>query len=128
MEGQLKYKPLGARLLVEPIVTTVSLEKRAEEAGLSIILEQESIPRPTQGTVIALGSDPLLREEIKEGDIVFFHSYSGSDVTLAGKTYRQLEHQDVTGVMLLDSRSENVPTQDANQDPQHEVPAKAPVP
>lgn len=99
MAERMKYKPLGARLLVEPIITTLSLEKRAEAAGLEIVLESENKPRPTQGRVIALGSDPLLREEIKEGDVVFFHPYSGSEVTLAGVVYRQLEHVDVTGVM-----------------------------
>lgn len=99
MAERLKYKPLGARLLVEPIITTLSLEERAAAAGLEIVVEAENKPRPTQGKVIALGSDPLLREEIKEGDIVFFHPYSGSEVTLAGVVYRQLEHVDVTGVM-----------------------------
>ena len=85
--------------MVEPIITTVSLEERAKAAGLEIILEQENIPAPTQGRVIALGSDPLLREEIKEGSIVFFSRYAGHDVILAGVTYRQLEHQEVTGVI-----------------------------
>jgi chaperonin GroES len=95
----MKYKPLGARLLVEPIITTLSLEERAKVAGLEIVIEHDNRPRPTQGRVIALGSDPLLREEIKEGDLVFYAPYSGNEVTLEGKTYRQLEHQDITGVM-----------------------------
>jgi co-chaperonin GroES (HSP10) len=105
MAARLKYRPLGARLLVEPIITTLSLEERAAQAGLEIVVEHENRPRPTQGRVVALGSDPLLREEVKEGNIVFFHPYSGSEVTLVGKTYRQLEHTEVTGVM-----EEDVPT------------------
>lgn len=98
----MKYKPLGARLLVDPIITTVSLEKRAELAGIEIVLEQDNVPKPTQGRVIALGSDPLLHEELKIGDIVFYNWHSGNDVVLEGKTFRQLEHQDVTGVMQED--------------------------
>lgn len=98
----MKYKPLGARLLVEPIITTLSLEERARNAGLEIVIEQDNQPRPTQGKVIALGSDPLLREEVKEGDVVFFHHHSGHNVTLAGKEYRQLEFQEVTGVLQPD--------------------------
>ena len=93
------YKPLGARLLVDPIITTVSLEERAKNAGLELVLEQENIPAPTQGIVIALGSDPLLREEIKIGDIVFFGRYSGGDVFLEGRRYRQLDHGEITGVI-----------------------------
>jgi chaperonin GroES len=95
----MKYKPLGPRLLVEPIITTLSLEERAKQAGLEIVIEQDNRPRPTQGKVVALGPDPLLREQIKEGDVVFFAPYSGNEVTLEGKTFRQLELQDVTGVM-----------------------------
>ena len=110
MAERVTYRPLGARLLVEPIITTLSLEERAAQAGLEIVVEHDNRPRPTQGRVIALGSDPLLREEIKEGDIVFFHPYDGSEVTLAGVTYRQLEHQMITGVMseaaLTDSAAE----------------------
>ena len=107
----MKYKPLGARLLVDPIITTVSLEKRAELAGLEIVLEQENIPKPTQGRVIALGSDPLMHEEIKIGDTVFFSWHSGHDVVLDGKTFRQLEHQDITAVMQDDVKTSALPAE-----------------
>lgn len=103
MEGkEVNYKPLGARLLVDPIITTVTLEERAKQAGLELVLEHENIPRPTQGRVIALGSDPFLHEQIKVGDIVMFHHLSGHDVTLTGITYRQLELTDITGVLQDD--------------------------
>lgn len=105
----MNYKPLGPRLLVEPIITTLSLEERATQAGLEIVLENDNRPLPTQGKVIALGSDPLLREEIREGDIVFFEKYSGHDVTLAGRTYRQLLHQEVTGVMQEEIKTSSEP-------------------
>lgn len=98
----MKYKPLGARLLVDPIITTVSLEKRAELAGIEIVLEQDNVPKPTQGRVIALGSDPILQEEVKVGDVVFFNWHSGHEVWLEGKCFRQLEHQEVTGVLQED--------------------------
>lgn len=99
MAGKVTYKPLGARLLVEPIITTLSLEERGARVGLEVIVENDNRPRPTTGKVVALGSDPLMRELIKEGDIVFFHPYDGSDVTLAGVVYRQLELPMINGVM-----------------------------
>ena len=102
---KLTYKPLGARLLVEPIITTLSLEERAKNAGLEIVVEKDNIPAPTQGRVIALGSDPFLREQIKEGDVVFFGRYAGGDVILAGVSYRQLELSEVTGVMQEDVKT-----------------------
>ena len=103
-----RYKPLGSRLLVETINTTLSLEERAKNAGLEIVVEMENRPRPTQGKVLALGPDPLLHEQIKVGDTVFFMPYAGSEVTLEGVTYRQLELGEVTGVMqdeVIDSTS-----------------------
>lgn len=102
----MKYKPLGPRLLVEPIITTLSLEERARRAGLEIVVESDNRPRPTQGTIVALGSDPLMHEQMKVGDVVFFAPYSGNEVTLEGKVYRQLELQDVTGVLEPTERSE----------------------
>jgi co-chaperonin GroES (HSP10) len=96
---KLVYKPIGARLLVDPIITTVSLEKRAEIAGLYIVLEEDNVPKPTQGRVVALGSDPLLQEEIRVGDVAFFHWAAGHEVNLEGRTFRQLELSEVTGVM-----------------------------
>jgi len=98
-----KYKPLGARLLVDPIITTVGLEERARMSGLEIVLEEDNVPPPTQGRVVALGSDPLLREEVHEGDIVFFNRHSGHEVWLEGKCFRQLEHNEVTGVLQPDA-------------------------
>jgi len=91
-------KILGARLLVDPIITTLSLEQRAANAGLEIVVENENRPRPTMGRVVAVGTDPLLREEIKVGDIVSFMSYAGHDTTLEGHVFRTLEFQDITMV------------------------------
>lgn len=90
---------LGARLLVDEIETTLSLEVRAQRAGLELILEDDVRPRPTQGRVVSVGTDPLLKEEIAVGDVVFFAPTAGNYMTLQGKTFRQLEHLDVTSVM-----------------------------
>jgi co-chaperonin GroES (HSP10) len=97
-EEVIVYKPLGARVLVDPIITTLSLEERARQAGLEIVVENDNRPPSTQGRVIALGSDPLLLEEIKLGDIVFFNKHSGHEVVLQDKVFRQLEFQEITGV------------------------------
>jgi co-chaperonin GroES (HSP10) len=105
----MKYKPLGARLLVDPIITTVSLEKRAELAGIEIVLEQDNVPRPSQGRVIAVGSDPLLQEEVKVGNIVFFKWHDASEVWLEGVKFLQIEHQSVTGVMFEDVKTSSEP-------------------
>lgn len=99
------YKPLGARLLVDPVVTTLSLEERAHRAGLEIIVENENRPQPTMGVVVAVGSDPLLQEEIKVGDWVYFGKYAGHEVVLEGKSFRCLELQEVTGVQAEENQA-----------------------
>jgi co-chaperonin GroES (HSP10) len=97
--------------LVKDIVTSLSLEERAERAGLSIIIENENRPRPTQGRVIALGSDPIVHDQLKIGDVVFFNPHAGHTVVLEDQEFRMLEFQEVTSVMEEDQSSVEAPTE-----------------
>jgi co-chaperonin GroES (HSP10) len=93
------YQPLGARVIVKDIVTTLSIEERGRKVGLTIVTAEENRPRSTMGTVIALGTDPFLRDNgLCEGCIVFFNALSGNRVTLEGEEYRSLELQEIIGV------------------------------
>jgi co-chaperonin GroES (HSP10) len=112
---------------VEPIITTLTLEERARKAGLEIVVERDNVPKPTVGKVIALGGDPLMNEEIKEGNVVFFHWHAGHDVTFAGVTYRQLEHPEVTGVMTWQEWEELEVERLAESKSTSESPASLPV-
>jgi len=91
------YTPKGARVLVEDIITSLSLEERAQRAGLEIVVENENRPLPTMGKVVALGSDPMVHEDYKEGDVVFFDKHAGREVILKGKSFRSLEIQEIIG-------------------------------
>jgi len=95
----MSFRPLGARLLVKPIVSTLSLVERGKLSNLEVVVEDDNRPQPTQGEVIALGEDPLLRELVKVGDIVHFSRFAGHNVTLQDEEYRMLEMQEVTAVM-----------------------------
>lgn len=92
------YRPKGARVLVEDIIQTLSLEERAARAGLEIVVESENKPKCTMGKIVALGSDPLAHEEYKVGDVVFFKWHSGTKITLQDREYRSLELQEIEGV------------------------------
>lgn len=105
-EVKRKFKPLGARVLVKDIITTLSLEERAERAGLHVVIEQENRPRPTQGRVIALGSDPILHDNIKIGDVLFFNPHAGHEVVLEDQVFRMLEWIEITSVMSEEPQSE----------------------
>jgi co-chaperonin GroES (HSP10) len=95
------FKPMGARLLVQEIITTLSLEERGKRAGLTVIVESDNRPPASTGTVVALGSDPIFEGNVKEGDVVHFHPRAGYEQHLEGKQYRMLEWQEITAVEQL---------------------------
>lgn len=91
-------KPLGARLIVQDIIATLSIEQRAQAAGFIAIVNSENKPRATQGKVIAVGSDPLLQEEVKVGDTVYFSYLAGAKIYIEGEEYRSLEFHEIIQV------------------------------
>ncbi len=77
----IKLKPLGDRLIVEPI-------EKEEMTASGIILPETAKEKPQQGKVLAAG--PGRRDEdgkripmdVKEGDRVLFAKYAGTPVKL----------------------------------------------
>lgn len=90
-----KLKIIGARLAVIDIITTLSLVERGRKSDLEIITDESNNPRPTQGRVIVLGTDPLIREEFKVGDIVSFDWHAGTGLVHEDIQYRVLEFQEI---------------------------------
>lgn len=92
-------RPLGARVIVEEIVTTLSLEERGSKLGITVITDDSNRPRPTQGKVIALGTDPFLQENgLVEGCIVSFAPHAGIRVYVEEREYRSLEFQELIAI------------------------------
>jgi len=77
----IKLKPLGDRLIVEPI-------EREEMTASGIVLPETAKEKPQEGKVLAVG--PGQRDEegkripmdVKEGDRVLFAKYAGTEVKL----------------------------------------------
>jgi chaperonin GroES len=77
----IKLKPLGDRLIVEPI-------EREEVTASGIVLPETAKEKPQEGKVLAAG--PGRRDEegkripmdVKEGDRVLFAKYAGTEVKL----------------------------------------------
>jgi chaperonin GroES len=94
----LNLKPLGDRLIVEPI-------EQEEVTASGIVLPETAKEKPQQGKVLAVG--PGRRDEagkridmdVQEGDTVLFAKYSGTEVKLDGKKYLILKESDVLAVM-----------------------------
>ena len=91
--------PMGARIFVLLDNPVSDLEAQARAAGLHIVLEEQNIPKPTSGRVIALGTDPLVHESLRIGDNVIFHRHSGTNVVVEGKELRCLELHEVISVI-----------------------------
>ena len=98
MASKLKLKPLGGRVIVEPI------EQEEMTAG-GIILPETAKEKPQEGKILATG--PGERDEdgkriamdVKVGDKVLFAKYSGTEVKMNGKKLLILRESDLLGIL-----------------------------
>jgi chaperonin GroES len=94
----LKLKPLGDRVLVEPVE-----EKETKKGG--IIIPDSAKEKPTEGVVRALGTGKTdddgkkLPFEVKVGDRVLVSKYGGTEVKLDGKEYKLLSTDDILAIL-----------------------------
>ncbi|MGI6740366.1 MAG: co-chaperone GroES [Brevefilum sp.] len=90
----ISIKPLGNRLVVEPI------EEEEITAG-GIVLPETAKEKPQKGTVLAAGpgerndKGEYMPLEVKEGDKVLFAKYSGTEVKYDGKKLLILRESDI---------------------------------
>ena len=93
----MKIRPLGARVLVEPIE-----EKEQMKGG--IIIPDSAKEKPTEGKVIAIGikRDDDGKEvafDVKVGDTVLMPKYGGTEIKIDDKTYQIVREDDLLGVI-----------------------------
>ena len=94
----LKLKPLGDRVLVEPVE-----EKEVKKGG--IIIPDSAKEKPTEGIVRALGtgktddSGKKVPFEVKIGDRVLVSKYGGTEVKLDNKEYKLLNSDDILAII-----------------------------
>ena len=95
----MKFRPLGDRVLVKR-----TDEEQTTEGG--IVLPGSAAEKPSQGEVLAVGPGKSLENgelqavAVKEGDLVVFGQYSGSNtVKVDGDELVVLNEQDILGVI-----------------------------
>jgi chaperonin GroES len=94
----MKIKPLGERVLVEPI-------KEEEVAKGGIIIPDSAREKPQEGKVIAVGTGKIDKDgnkvpfNVKKGDIVLMPKYGGTEVKLDGKTYQIMREEDILAII-----------------------------
>ena len=98
MASKMKLKPLGGRLIVEPV------EQEEMTAG-GIILPETAKEKPQEGKVLAAGpgerddGGKRIPMEVGVGDRVLYAKYSGTEVKMDGKKVLILRESDVLAVV-----------------------------
>ena len=94
----LNIKPLGDRLLVEPLE-----EKETKKGG--IIIPDSAKEKPQEGVIVALGTGKTnddgkkIAFEVKKGDRVLVSKYGGTEIKLDGKEYKIFSSDDLLAVI-----------------------------
>jgi len=94
----LKLKPLGGRVIVEPI------EQEDITAG-GIILPETAKEKPQEGKILAAGpgerdeDGERIPMEVQVGDKVLYAKYSGTEVKMDGKKLLILRESDILAVV-----------------------------
>lgn len=92
-------KPLGDRVLVKP-VTDVD-----EKTAGGIIIPDSAKEKPQEGRVIAVGTGKLddsgkkIEFNVKEGDLVLYSKYGGTEVKINGEAHLIMREDDILGIV-----------------------------
>jgi len=91
--SELKIKPLADRVVIEP--------KEAEEKTASgIIIPDSAKEKPQKGKVIATGPGTKDEKmEVKNGDIVLYGKYAGTEINIDGKDYMIMKQSDILAII-----------------------------
>lgn len=94
----MSLKPLADRVVVCP-------EKASEKtAGGLYLPETATKEKPVTGKVIAAGPGKLDKSgkrvglEVKEGDVVYYSKWAGTEVALDGETYLVMKEDDILAI------------------------------
>ena len=94
----LKLKPLGNRLVVEP------LEAEEVTAG-GIVLPETAKEKPQKGTVLSIGpgerddKGKRIEMDVQTGDTVLYAKYAGTEIKVDGKKILILKETDILAII-----------------------------
>jgi chaperonin GroES len=86
-------KPLADRVLIEPVA--------AEQTTASgIIIPDTAKEKPQKGKVVAVGSGkPDEPMTVKEGDVVLYGKYAGTEINVDGNDYLIMKESDILAIV-----------------------------
>jgi len=89
-------KPLGDRVLIEV------LEEELTKQG-SLFIPDTAKEKPQQGKIVAVGKGryedgKLVPLDVKEGDVVLYGKYAGTEIKHNGKDYLIVRESDILAI------------------------------
>jgi chaperonin GroES len=94
----MKIRPLHDRVVVR------RMEEELKSAG-GIVIPDSAKEKPMQGEVVAVGAGKVLDNgdvcalAVKNGDVVLFGKYSGTEVKIDGEELVVMREDDIMGVV-----------------------------
>lgn len=94
----MNLKPLGDRLMVEPI-------EQEELTPSGIMLPETAKEKPMQGKVLAIGpgarreNGARIAMDVSQGDTVLYAKYAGTEVKIKNQKYLILNETDVLAIV-----------------------------
>ena len=94
----LNLKPLGSRLVVEPI-------EQEEKTNSGIYLPDTAKEKPMKGTVLSVGpgdrneNGDRVAMDVALGDIVLFNKYAGTEIKIDNKKILVMKESDVLAIV-----------------------------
>jgi chaperonin GroES len=91
--GKINIKPLADRVVIEPAVAE-------QKTASGIIIPDTAKEKPQKGTVVAVGpgstDNPVT---LKEGDVVLYGKYAGTEFTIDGNNYLIMRESDIIAII-----------------------------
>ncbi len=89
----MKIKPLADRVLIQPVAAE-------EVTAAGIIIPDSAKEKPLKGNVLAVGAGTKDEEMVlKEGDMVLYGKYAGTEVELDGEKVIIMRQNEVLAVV-----------------------------
>lgn len=86
-------KPLADRVLIEP-------QAAETKTASGIIIPETAKEKPQKGKVVAVGNGKKDHEmTVKEGDMVLYGKYAGTELKLDGVDYLMMREDDILGIV-----------------------------
>lgn len=86
-------KPLADRVLIEP-------QAAETKTASGIIIPETAKEKPQKGKVVAVGKGKKDHDmTVKEGDMVLYGKYSGTELKLEGTDYLMMREDDILGII-----------------------------